>query len=89
LVWGDFGRQYVGSLVVAGGKVPVLMLLNARPTRPSDLSDTKVDETLLASSITWLFTVVPPITTVSVPQTPLAPDPSAYEMSHLQPEIDL
>ena len=34
----------------------VLMLLNERPTRPSDLSETKVDETLLASSTTCFET---------------------------------
>jgi hypothetical protein len=57
--------------------IPVLMLLKARPTSPSLVSEMKVDETWLASSIAWPWTVVPPIVTVSVPTTPDAPLPSA------------
>lgn len=43
------------------------MLLKARPTRPSLLSETKVEDTFLAFSTAWPWTVVPPMTTVSVP----------------------
>jgi hypothetical protein len=69
--------------------IPVLMLLNDKPRSPSEASETNADETCLASSITWPVTVVSPTVTVSVPTEPLAPEPSAYSMSHVYPDFDL
>lgn len=51
------------------------MLLKARPTNPSEASETKVEDTFLASSTAWVLTVVPPMVTVSVPTEPDAPEP--------------
>jgi hypothetical protein len=65
--------------------IPVLMLLNARPRSPSALFETNEEETSSASSITCPITVVSPTVTVSVPQTPLAVDPSAYVMPQVDP----
>jgi hypothetical protein len=65
------------------------MLLKARPRRPSPAPEANEEETLLASSITWPVTLVEPTETSSVPQTPLAPEPSAYEISHVDPDWPL
>ncbi len=64
----------------------MLMLLNARPSRPSAVSDWNSDEIVLASSTAWPVTVVPPTVTVSVPTTPLADEPSPYDMDHVAPD---
>lgn len=53
------------------------MLLKLNPRRPSEPSETNVEETLVASSMAWFFTVVEPTVTVSVPTVPEAPLPSA------------
>jgi hypothetical protein len=79
----------MGFMIESGDCLPVLMLLKAIPMSPSDVSVTKEDETLLASSTAWVLTVVPPMVTVSVPTTPLAPDPSAYSMLQVYPESAL
>ncbi len=55
----------------------VFNLEKARPTSPLDwVSWTKEAETAVASSMACLVTVAPPISTVSVPTLPAAPDPS-------------
>lgn len=72
--------------VWAGVGCTVLMLLKARPRSPSPAPEAKEDETWLASSITWPLTEVPPTVTSSVPQVPLAPDPSAYWMLQVEPD---
>ena len=69
--------------------IPVLMLLKARPRSPSEASETNADETFFASSTTCPLTVVPPTVTVSVPTLPLAPDPSAYSILQVYPDLAL
>lgn len=63
--------------VFCGVGETVLMLLKARPTRPSEVSEVKEEETVLASSTAWPLTTVEPMVTVSVPTLPDAPLPSA------------
>ena len=75
--------------LTVGGYIPVLMLLNERPTSPSEPSETKDDETWVASSTAWFLTVVLPIVTVSVPTVPDAPLPSAYWIFQVYPLSDL
>ncbi|KAL3706505.1 hypothetical protein TMatcc_007517 [Talaromyces marneffei ATCC 18224] len=60
----------------------VLSFENASPTRPLELvSCTNDVETLLASSTAWFWTVAPPMSTVSVPTVPDAPDPSPHKLN--------
>lgn len=60
-----------------GVGLTVLSLEKARPTSPLDwVSCTKEVETAVASSMACLVTVAPPMSTVSVPTLPAAPDPS-------------
>jgi hypothetical protein len=57
--------------------------LNASPTRPSLFwSDWNDVEICFASSTACEETVAPPISTTSLPTTPLAAEPSPYEMFH-------
>lgn len=49
-----------------GRSVPLLMLLNARPSTPSlDVSATKLDVIAVAISMACCVTVAPPMTTLS------------------------
>jgi len=64
----------------------VFSVEKASPRRPSLLvSDTKDAETDVASSTACDVAVAPPITTVSVPTVPEAPDPSPYEIDQVDP----
>jgi len=54
----------------------VLMLLKARPRRPSPGPETNWEETVWAASTAWPVTVVPPTETVSVKTLPLEEEPS-------------
>lgn len=73
-----------------GVNLPVLMLLKARPTRPSLFwSRTNEPETEVASSTTCCVTVAPPILTVSVPALPEADEPSPYLICQVSPLTDL
>lgn len=65
-----------------------LMVLKARPRRPSELpSRVKDEDTCVATSTAWFSTETPPTVTVSVYTMPDEPLPSPYRMLHLAPSI--
>lgn len=65
------------------------MLLNDSPTSPSLAPETNCEDAWLASSTACPWTVVPPMTTVSVPTVPEDPLPSAYWIDQDAPDMAL
>lgn len=62
--------------VATGVGLTVLMVGQARPRRPSLLSEANSVDRVLASSTAWFLIVRPPIVTLSVPTVPEAEEPS-------------
>lgn len=72
--------------VVCCSGLMVLMVVNPRPTRPSEASSARNDsEISFGRPKPWFRTVAPPMSIVSLPTPPRAKEESPYVMLKVEP----